>query len=130
MKSVQVVGAVIMNEKNEVFCAQRSGSMSQPLLWEFPGGKIEEGESAEEALVREIKEELGCKIQVQDKVADIIHEYPNVIVHLITYKAIIIEGVPTLREHAQMKWVPVNQLFTLKWAPADIPTVEKLVSGN
>lgn len=66
-KTVRVVGAVIMNEKDEVLCALRSPDMLLPNLWEFPGGKIEEGEAPEETLVREIKEELGCTIQVQEK---------------------------------------------------------------
>jgi 8-oxo-dGTP diphosphatase len=128
-KTVRVVGAVIMNEQNKILCALRSPDMSLPNLWEFPGGKIEEGEAPEETIVREIKEELGCTIQVHDKVEEVHYEYPSVIVNLLTYKAKIIHGAPTAKEHAELKWVPLQELHTLKWAPADVPTVEALLTG-
>lgn len=129
-KTVRVVGAVIMNEKDEVLCALRSPDMSLPNLWEFPGGKIEEGEAPEETLVREIKEELGCTIQVQEKIEEVHHEYPSVIVNLLTYKAEIIKGVPKAKEHSELKWVPLQELLTLEWAPADVPTVDALLADK
>ena len=127
---VRVVGAVIYNERNEILCALRSPEMSLPNLWEFPGGKIEEAEKPEEALVREIKEELGCMITVYEKIAEVHHEYPNIIVNLLTYKARIIDGEPNAKEHAQLKWVPLQNLDSLNWAPADIPTVKALLKGE
>jgi 8-oxo-dGTP diphosphatase len=129
-KTVRVVGAVIMNEKDEVLCALRSPDMLLPNLWEFPGGKIEEGEAPEETLVREIKEELGCTIQVQEKIEEVHHEYPSVIVNLLTYKAEIINGVPKAKEHSELKWVPLQELLTLEWAPADVPTVDALLADK
>ncbi|MDQ0246157.1 8-oxo-dGTP diphosphatase [Bacillus fengqiuensis] len=129
-KTVKVVGAVSINEQGEILCALRSPQMSQPNLWEFPGGKIEEGESPEESLVREIKEELGCTVEVYELIEDIVHEYPNIIVQLLTYKTKIVEGTPTAKEHAELKWVTLDELKSLQWAPADIPTVETLVSGK
>lgn len=125
-KKVRVVGAVIYNEQKQILCALRAPEMSNGGLWEFPGGKIEEGEQPEESLVREIQEELGCTIAVGDQVADIHHEYEKVIVNLLTYKAYIVEGQPYPFEHAQLKWVPLQELSSLNWAPADIPTVERL----
>lgn len=125
-KTVRVVGAVIYNEQNEILCALRSPEMSLPNLWEFPGGKIEEGENPEESLVREIQEELECTIEVYEKIEEVYHEYPNVIVNLLTYKAKIIEGEPKAKEHAELKWMPLQELRSLEWAPADIPTVEAL----
>ncbi|MCU4981301.1 DNA mismatch repair protein MutT [Bacillus cereus] len=125
-KRVSVVGAVIFNEKNEILCALRSSTMSLPNYWEFPGGKINEGEMPQEALIREIKEELGCLISVGEKIEEVDHEYENIIVHLATYKARIESGIPKALEHADLKWVQVKKLLGLKWAPADIPTVKLL----
>ncbi|ENQ3113173.1 (deoxy)nucleoside triphosphate pyrophosphohydrolase [Bacillus cereus] len=125
-KTVSVVGAVICNEKNEILCALRSPTMSLPNYWEFPGGKINEGEMPQEALIREIKEELGCFISVGEKIEEVDHEYENIIVHLATYKAYIESGIPKALEHEEIKWVQVENLLELKWAPADIPTVDIL----
>ncbi|OLO40426.1 DNA mismatch repair protein MutT [Alkalihalophilus pseudofirmus] len=126
VKTIEVVGAVIMNEQNQILCALRSETMSMPNHWEFPGGKLEEGENREEALIREIDEELGCKIQVKEKVTDTHHQTEAVVVHLHTYVAKVTEGNPKAREHAQLKWVKVNELSQLHWAPADLPTVALL----
>lgn len=126
-KTVHVVGAVIENEKDEFFCALRSPEMSLPNYWEFPGGKIEVGESPEQALVREFDEEFACKIHVGSKVEDTSYEYDKVIVRLETYEAKLVDGQPTALEHAETKWVPRQDLLKLEFAPADIPAVEKLV---
>lgn len=128
-KKVRVVGAVIYDEQNQILCALRSPAMSHGNYWEFPGGKIEKGEQPEESLVREIQEELGCTIAVGVQVADIDHEYENIIVNLLTYKAWIVEGHPQAHEHAQLKWVPLQELSSLNWAPADVPTVERLLQN-
>ncbi|KXO03089.1 DNA mismatch repair protein MutT [Bacillus thuringiensis] len=125
-KRVSVVGAVIFNEKNEILCALRSPTMSLPNYWEFPGGKINEGEMPQETLIREIKEELGCLISVGEKIEEVDHEYENIIVHLATYKAYIESGIPKALEHADLKWVQIKKLLELKWVPADIPTVDIL----
>ena len=127
-KKVKVVGAVIENEQGEILCALRSPIMTLPNLWEFPGGKIEEGELPKQSLVREIQEELECEIEVHELVADIVHEYPTFIINLITYKATIVNGTPVMKEHAELKWVPVEQLRTLEWAPADVPTIDALLA--
>ncbi|SFI62130.1 8-oxo-dGTP diphosphatase [Thermoflavimicrobium dichotomicum] len=130
MKKVKVCGAVIRNDQNEILCALRSPTMSLPNLWEFPGGKIEEGETAEETLVREIKEELGCTIEVYDKIEEVEYVYPHIIVNLITYEAKIIDGRPQAKEHAKIEWIPLDVLQQLNWAPADIPTVKKLLANK
>lgn len=129
-KTVHVVGAIIENENKEILCALRSPEMTLPNFWEFPGGKIEEGESKAEALIREIKEELGCVIEVFEQVEDTTYEYEKVIVRLETFMAKIIQGTPVLTEHAEMKWVPRKALNALNWAPADIPAIEKLLSDE
>ncbi|MEH6939712.1 8-oxo-dGTP diphosphatase MutT [Bacillus sp. JJ664] len=126
-KKIRVVGAVIRNNQNQILCALRSTEMSLPNLWEFPGGKIEKDEKPEDTLVREIKEELSCEIEVSELVEEVVHEYPAVIVNLLTYEAKITNGTPIASEHAKLEWKEVSELHELEWAPADIPTVEKLM---
>ena len=126
-KSVKVVGAIIENEENEILCALRSPNMSMPNLWEFPGGKVENGENLKEAIEREIKEELDCIIEFSSVFNDNIHEYDNIIVNLITVKCKIISCNPTANEHSKLIWLKRQNLPSLRWAPADIPAMEQLV---
>ncbi|WP_097027025.1 (deoxy)nucleoside triphosphate pyrophosphohydrolase [Clostridium peptidivorans] len=127
-KIVKVVGAIIENEHNEVLCALRSTKMTLPNLWEFPGGKIEQGESIADAIVREIKEELNCDVEFINIFNDNTHEYENSIVNLITAKCKIVDGHPVADEHAKLIWLNKENLLSLNWAPADIPAVKLLVS--
>jgi 8-oxo-dGTP diphosphatase len=126
MKKVIVVGAVIQDHQNRILCALRSSKMTLPNYWEFPGGKVELNENQPEALRREIDEELACEIEVGEKIIETTHDYSNITVHLHTYWCKIKKGVPTANEHAQLAWIPLNKLLDLKWAPADIPTIEKI----
>ncbi len=122
---MQVVGAVII-EDGKILCAQRGEDKLLPLKWEFPGGKIEKGESPKEALRREIEEEMGCKIDIGEQIEHTVYEYDFGIVHLTTFSCRIIEGVPVLTEHMAVKWLEPHELKSLDWAPADILTIEKL----
>ncbi|QGQ95814.1 (deoxy)nucleoside triphosphate pyrophosphohydrolase [Paenibacillus psychroresistens] len=127
MKQIDVVAAVILNEQNEVLCALRSVTMSLPGLWEFPGGKIEQGEDPHTALIREVKEELRCVIEVGEKITETVHEYPAIKVRLISYFAKVISGIPQVTEHESLVYQKKNELLLLEWAPADIPTVQILI---
>jgi 8-oxo-dGTP diphosphatase len=127
-KNINVVGAIIENDYQEILCALRSTAMNLPNLWEFPGGKINNGESQSEALEREIREELLCGIEVLTPFDDIPHEYEKMIIRLITYKCKLIEGTPTATEHAKLVWLKRENLGSLVWAPADVPTVNKLMT--
>ncbi|MCQ6275554.1 (deoxy)nucleoside triphosphate pyrophosphohydrolase [Bacillus sp. V3B] len=124
-KNIYVVGAVII-ENGKILCAQRGPSKSLPLKWEFPGGKIEEGESPQEALKREINEEIQCKIEVGDQIEHTVYEYDFGVVHLTTFYCKLIEGKPVLTEHISIKWLSPEALKPLDWAPADIPAIEKI----
>ena len=127
-KHIYVVGAVIV-ENGKILCAQRNTDTTLPLLWEFPGGKIEPGETPENALKREIKEELSCEIAVGKQVDYTVYEYDFGIVHLTTFLCRLIEGTPIRTEHEMIKWLKPGELTRLDWAPADIPTVDKLMKG-
>lgn len=127
-KKLKVVAAIIENEYNEVLCALRSPQMTLPNMWEFPGGKVESGESLNDAIEREIMEELDCRIKALDVFHDNTHEYENVIVNLICIRCNIVEGLPTSNEHSELIWFRRENLESLRWAPADIPAVNKLIS--
>ena len=122
-KHINVVAAVIHNEHKEILCALRSPVMALPNLWEFPGGKIEEGESHETALIREIQEELNIEIEVGENVEDTYFEYENFTIQLTSYFASIKSGEMKATEHAELRWVTIDKLKDLEWAPADIPAV-------
>ena len=124
-KNINVVGAVII-ENGKILCAQRGPDKSLPLKWEFPGGKIEKGETPQEALRREISEEMRCKIEIGDKVEYTVYEYDFGIVHLTTFICQLVEGEPILTEHVSIKWLSPGELRSLSWAPADVPAIEKL----
>ena len=121
-KKIRVVAAAI--EKDGKFlCAQRPAGKSLAGLWEFPGGKIEKDETAKNALLREIKEELNIDIEIIDFVNIAEYEYDFGIVEMQTYIANIISGNLELIEHDNLLWLPAEKLPELDWAPVDLPAV-------
>lgn len=121
-KHIEVVGAVIVRD-GLVLCAQRGLSGALGGMWEFPGGKIEPGESPRDALVRELREELKCEVRVGTEVATTTHEYDFATITLTTFLCELIAGDPVLTEHEDVVWLAPQDLSTLHWAPADIPAV-------
>lgn len=121
---LDVVGAVIIR-RGLVLCAQR-GPGSHAGLWEFPGGKVEPGETPEQALRREISEELLCEVAVGELVADTDYDDGQVALRLRTFRCRLKVGEPQPLEHAALTWLPPTELGVLAWAPADLPTVQAL----
>ena len=124
-KNIHVVGAVITHDE-KTLCAQRGMEKSLPGLWEFPGGKIEESETPQAALQREIQEEMHCHVKIGEQVEHTVYEYDFGIVHLTTFYCQLVEGTPTLTEHIAIEWLEAHELEELEWAPADIPAIQKL----
>jgi 8-oxo-dGTP diphosphatase len=126
-KNIYVVGAVII-QNDQILCAQRGPGRTLANKWEFPGGKVEEGETPQQALKREIQEEMKCKIEIGEQVEDTTYEYDFGIVHLTTFYCKLLEGQPILTEHVAIKWMNKEDLMSLDWAPADLPAVEEIAS--
>lgn len=124
-RGIDVVAAVIFADER-ILCARRGpGPLAD--LWEFPGGKIEPGETPEDALEREICEELLCRISVGERIETTSGPHPSGRpLRLTTYRCVITAGAATLTEHAELRWVLPSELLNLDWAEADIPTVQRL----
>jgi len=126
---IQVTCALIEN-KQQVLCAQRSKEMSLPLKWEFPGGKLENGETLEDCLIREIKEELGIDIKVLERLPSNTHAYSEKkIIELIPFRCSLQTSEIDLKEHSKVEWATISQLKNFDWAEADIPIVQHYIQN-
>ena len=105
---------------------QRPAYKARGLLWEFVGGKIEEGETKEQALIRECREELAVTISVGNVFMDVIHEYPDLTVHLTLFNATIAEGVPQKLEHNDIQWIKPSEIPNYEFCPADEEILREL----
>ena len=122
---VDVVAALIW-EGDRFLACQRPAHKARGLLWEFVGGKVEPGEAAEEALIRECREELDVTVAPRDVFMTVIHEYPDLTVRLILFNAVIAEGTPKLLEHNDLRWITTAEIDTLDFCPADEEILKKL----
>ena len=124
MKTIRVVAAVI-RDKDRIFATQR-GYGEYKDGWEFPGGKIEEGETPEQALKREIMEELDTEITVGELIDTIEYDYPNFHLSMDCFWCELVSGHLTLKEHEAAKWLDKNTLESVSWLPADITLIDKI----
>ena len=120
---IEVVCAIV-EQHGRVLITQRSEQMREAMLWEFPGGKVEPGETEQHALVREIKEELGIDVEPYHKLVPVQHSYPDHTILLIPYLCQYNGGVLNLLEHRAYHWVIPEELPNFNWCPADVPIVE------
>lgn len=124
MKTIEVVAAIIIKD-NKIFSTQRGyGEFKDG--WEFPGGKMEEGESREEALMREIREELDTSIRINEYLTTVNYDYPNFHLVMHCYICEAIGSSMTLLEHKAAKWLAREELDSVEWLPADLDVIEKL----
>ena len=114
----EVVAALIWQGERFMIC-QRPAHKARGMLWEFVGGKVEAGETKEQALIRECREELAVILSVGDVFMDIIHEYPDLAVHLTLFNATIAEGIPQKLEHNDIKWITPSEIGNYDFCPAD-----------
>jgi 8-oxo-dGTP diphosphatase len=123
---LEVTCGIIVNQ-NKILVTQRSEKMKLPLKWEFPGGKIEENETAEECILREIKEELNLEIEILKRLSASQYDYGTFKINLIPFIAKYQNGVIILAEHKDFKWIEAKDLLSLDWAPADIPILNEFL---
>ena len=129
MNTIPVVAAII-HKDGKILATQR-GYGDYKDFWEFPGGKIESGETPEEALVREIKEELLLDIDVEEYITTVEYDYPKFHLSMKCYKCSVLEGEsPVLLEHESMKWLSMDELDTVDWLPADLEVVREMLKSR
>ncbi len=121
----QVVAALIWDGDRFMIC-QRPSHKKRGLLWEFVGGKVEPGESREEALIRECREELDIAVEVKEVFMEVVHEYPDMTVHLTLFNAAISDGTPRLLEHNDIRWITAGQIDEYDFCPADYEILNAL----
>ena len=122
----EVVAALIWQGEKFLIC-QRPAHKARGLLWEFVGGKVEAGETKEQALIRECREELAVMLAVGGVFMDVVHEYPDLTVHLTLFNATIAAGVPQMIEHNDIKWITPSEIGDYDFCPADEEILKEIV---
>ena len=125
MKITEVVAALIWQGEQFMIC-QRPAHKARGLLWEFVGGKVESGETKEQALIRECREELAVTVSVGEVFMDVTHEYPDLTVHLTLFNAEIAEGEPQMLEHNDIRWITSREIPDYDFCPADVEILSEI----
>ena len=125
----EVVAALIWNGDKFMIC-QRPTHKARGLLWEFAGGKVEIGETKEQALIRECREELNVLLSVGDVFMDVVHEYSDLTVHLTLFNATVVEGEPQKLEHNDIQWITPSEIPNYEFCSADEEILDKLLLSN
>lgn len=123
----EVVAALIRKDEKFMIC-QRPPHKARGLLWEFAGGKVEPGETKEQALIRECREELAVTLSVGEEFLDAVHEYPDLTVHLTLFCASIADGIPQKLEHSDIRWITPGEIPAYTFCPADEVFLTKLLA--
>ena len=124
----EVVAALIRNGDGRFLICQRPSYKARGLLWEFVGGKVEEGESKRDALIRECKEELDVTVEVGDVFAEVTHRYPDIDIHLTLFNAAVTDGTLRLIEHNAVAWITADMIDDYEFCPADVEILKKIKS--
>lgn len=127
MKEINVVCAIIKNNKNEIMCCQRENGKSLGGYWEFPGGKIEKNETNEQTIIREIKEELNIDIEVNRFIKSTVYQYEFAQVTLHAYECRMITDDIKMLDHQDIKWLSKEEIGKLNWAPADVEIIDYII---
>lgn len=125
---VDVAAALIWNDNGRFMICQRPAHKARGLLWEFVGGKAEPGETLEEALIRESREELNITVQPKSVFVQLVHEYPDITIRLTLFNAVIADGIPKLLEHADLQWIFPSQIPNYDFCPADDAILKMLMA--
>ena len=123
---IEVVAALVWRSDKFMIC-QRPAHKARGLLWEFVGGKVEPGETKEQALIRECREELAVTLDVGEVFMDVTHEYPDLTVHLTLFNATIAEGEPQKLEHNDIQWITPSEILNYEFCPADEEILKKIL---
>ena len=124
--AVEVVAALIWDKQGRFMACQRPAHKARGLLWEFVGGKVEKGESKEDALIRECREELGVTVAVKDIFMEVDHVYPDLTVHLTLFNASIAGGEPKKLEHNDIRWLTIDEIDDYPFCPADEEILKRI----
>lgn len=128
MKALEVVAGLILDGSGRLLACRRAPDRHLGGKWEFPGGKIESGESPEAALVRELHEELGVTVEPGEPLTPVIHDYGRGPIRLIPFLCEIREGRPTAFDHSELRWCEASELPALDWAAADVPILDEFLA--